>query len=397
MTTSEGETASYSYDAAGRLASSAGFDEIATTYTHDAAGRLTGMSSVVASYFFTRDGNGRIVHTIETEPLSPAPVASSTAYSYNDAKNRLLSAGAVAYGYDDEGQLTSAGSASYSYDYEHRLAAIGSDARFEYDGRGNRLRATRGGVVTRYIYDPWGNLLAEADGDGNITRTYIYGHGLLAMRTAGGDLYCYHFNATGSTVALTDSAGGIVSSYAYDPFGNLLGQQENISQPFKFVGQYGVMAEANDSLYYMRARYYDPRVGRFISEDPIGFAGGDVNLYGYVGNDPVNRADPWGLSDWHFDRTPEGERLIHSDEYRFNRNGDLVDHGGKPIEPDPCKGQSKKDMTKKLKWLRNVKPDFFRFFPLLLWVDPVYDKAIENLQHNLPLDSPVDEYGNPIT
>jgi YD repeat-containing protein len=134
VTASQGESASYSYDAAGRLASSAGFDGIATTYTHDAAGRLTGMSSVVASYFFTRDGNGRIVHTIETEPLSPSPVASSTAYSYNNAKNRLLSAGAVAYGYDDEGQLTSAGSASYSYDYEHRLAAIGSDARFEYNG-----------------------------------------------------------------------------------------------------------------------------------------------------------------------------------------------------------------------------------------------------------------------
>ena len=67
----------------------------------------------------------------------------------------------------------------------------------------------------------------------------------------------------------------VVNSYAYDPFGQILGQQETIPQPFKYVGQYGVMAEPN-GLYYMRARYYDPNVGRFISEDPMGFGGGDV-------------------------------------------------------------------------------------------------------------------------
>ena len=65
-------------------------------------------------------------------------------------------------------------------------------------------------------------------------------------------------------------------------------------QPFKFVGQYGVMTEPN-GFYYMRARYYDPKVGRFISEDPIGFKGGDVNLYVYVGNNPINLIDPLGL------------------------------------------------------------------------------------------------------
>jgi RHS repeat-associated protein len=106
--------------------------------------------------------------------------------------------------------------------------------------------------------------------------------------------YCYHFNATGSTVALTDVNQNVVNSYAYDPFGTVLNQQETVPQPFKYVGQYGVMAEPN-RLYYMRARYYDPNVGRFISEDPLGFAGGDVNLFAYVQNSPVNRFDPWGL------------------------------------------------------------------------------------------------------
>ncbi|SPF44946.1 hypothetical protein SBDP1_520001 [Syntrophobacter sp. SbD1] len=112
------------------------------------------------------------------------------------------------------------------------------------------------------------------------------------MATSAGR-YCYHFNGTGSTAALTDMTGAVVNSYAYDPFGQILGQQETIAQPFKYVGQYGVMAEPN-GLYYMRARYYDPTVGRFISEDPLGFGGGDVNLSAYVQNNPVNMIDPDG-------------------------------------------------------------------------------------------------------
>jgi RHS repeat-associated protein len=85
-----------------------------------------------------------------------------------------------------------------------------------------------------------------------------------------------------------------VNKYAYTPFGEIANQQEAVAQPFKFVGQYGVMAEPN-GLYYMRARYYDPIIGRFISEDPSGFGGGDVNLYAYVGNNPVLLIDPLGL------------------------------------------------------------------------------------------------------
>ncbi|MFZ5994261.1 MAG: RHS repeat-associated core domain-containing protein [Thermodesulfobacteriota bacterium] len=104
------------------------------------------------------------------------------------------------------------------------------------------------------------------------------------------------FNAIGSTVAMTDSSQTMVNKYAYDPFGKVINQEEAIPQPFKFVGQYGVMTEPN-GFYYMRARYYDPSVGRFVSEDPIGFEGGDVNLYAYVGNNPIVYIDPFG-EDW---------------------------------------------------------------------------------------------------
>jgi len=79
-------------------------------------------------------------------------------------------------------------------------------------------------------------------------------------------------------------------------------EDKEFYQPFKFVGQFGVMQEPN-GFYYMRARYYDPKVGRFISEDPIGFEGGDVNLYNYASNNPLLLIDPLGLcsteSSWH--------------------------------------------------------------------------------------------------
>jgi len=94
---------------------------------------------------------------------------------------------------------------------------------------------------------------------------------------------------------MSDQGQKLINLYAYTPFGIIANQIEAIVQPFKFVGRYGVMAESN-GLYYMRARYYDPVLGRFISEDPIGFAGGSVNLYAYVSNNPVNLIDPYGLS-----------------------------------------------------------------------------------------------------
>jgi RHS repeat-associated protein len=118
----------------------------------------------------------------------------------------------------------------------------------------------------------------------------------VATVTPANQLYCYHFNAIGSTIAVTDQTQAMVNKYAYDPFGNIANQVEAVTQPFKFVGQFGVMTEPN-GFYCMRARYYDPEVGRFISEDPIGFDGGDVNLYAYVQNNPILIIDPngeWG-------------------------------------------------------------------------------------------------------
>ncbi|MBK8151180.1 MAG: RHS domain-containing protein [Acidobacteria bacterium] len=105
----------------------------------------------------------------------------------------------------------------------------------------------------------------------------------------GNDVRYFIADHLGSTNALTDSSGNVTSSASYDSFGNATG---NLATRYKFTGR-----EYDDftGLHYYRARWYDGNLGRFISEDPIGFAGGDVNLYGYVGNGPVELVDPSGL------------------------------------------------------------------------------------------------------
>ena len=151
-----------------------------------------------------------------------------------------------------------------------------------------------------------------------ILRYFIYGKGLLAVDASTGELYCYHFDATGNTVAMTNASQAVVNQYAYTPFGEIAAKSETWAQPFTYVGQYGVFQES-DNLYYMRARYYDASVGRFVSEDPAGFDGGDVNLYAYVQNNPIMEMDPSGLS--------KAEEITKG-SYRFVKYvGDIM-HGG---------------------------------------------------------------------
>lgn len=121
------------------------------------------------------------------------------------------------------------------------------------------------------------------------------------MVTPQDQTYCYHYNSLGSTIGMTNQNQVVVNQYAYDPFGNITNQQEGVTQPFKFVGQFGVLTEPN-GFYYMRARYYDPKVGRFVSEDPLGFGGGHENLSVYVADNPVMRIDPNGTAAawWHY-------------------------------------------------------------------------------------------------
>ena len=111
---------------------------------------------------------------------------------------------------------------------------------------------------------------------------------------AGGFNYIYMEDGIGSITEVTDWHGNVRRAYVYDSFGNTAIQTGtlNPTNPFKYTGR---ELDEETGLYYYRARYYDPEIGRFLQEDPIGFEGGDINLYVYVSNNPVNLTDPLGL------------------------------------------------------------------------------------------------------
>jgi RHS repeat-associated protein len=158
-----------------------------------------------------------------------------------------------------------------------------------------------GGVqTTRYLYDGM-DVLAEyacpPDTDTcTLSARYTHNIGIddpLAMERDG-RAYFYHKDALGSIVVLTDDKGGTAQRYRYESFGKVHSEPGDMIQPLAFTGR---EYDPETELYYYRARYYDVEIERFVSEDPIGFAGGDVSLYRYIRNNPVNLLDPLGFFD----------------------------------------------------------------------------------------------------
>jgi RHS repeat-associated protein len=148
-------------------------------------------------------------------------------------------------------------------------------------------------VTTYYLYDEE-DIIAEYDSTGALIASYIHGPGVdepIEM-TRGGSTVYYTMDGLGSVRNLTNSTQTIVEQYDYDSFGNLAAPPIT-GNPYTYTSR---EYDPETGLLFYRARYYDPAIGRFITADPIGFDGGDVNFYAYVFNNPVNWVDPWGLA-----------------------------------------------------------------------------------------------------
>ena len=193
---------------------------------------------------------------------------------------------------------------NFNYDYEDRLTSITSGAastQYIYNGVGQRLARNNNGATTRFVLDPTSRLpriLAETDATGNITNYYTHGLGLTAKVTPAGQAFQYHFDARGSTVALTDAAQTVVNRYAYDPFGAPTAIAEQTTNPFRYIGQFGVTDEPNDLLFAPR-RFYSSTLGRFLTKDAAEFSAANpqtMNEYVYSLNNPVILIDPSGLN-----------------------------------------------------------------------------------------------------
>ena len=204
------------------------------------------------------------------------------------------------YSYDNNGNLIgtedSKGKTVLEYDYENRLVKFtkpdGTWTQFTYDPFGRRYsKETSDGQKEIYLYD--GLHIIEVY-DGNtmaLKSSFVHSDVIdeaLFGTIQGQDLY-YHQDGLNSVKALTDISGNIIVNYDYDAWGNPVGTMPSIANPFTYTGR---EYDKETGMYYYRARYYDPKVGRFISKDPIKDG---INFYSYVGNNPVNYTDPMGL------------------------------------------------------------------------------------------------------
>jgi RHS repeat-associated protein len=163
-------------------------------------------------------------------------------------------------------------------------------------------------------------VVTEYDGSGNVKNAYIHNLAIddpLAVEQ-GGNIYFYHKDGLGSVMDLTNISGSVVKSYRHKSFGEIYSETGTIDQPYTFTAR---EYDPESGLYYYRARYYDPKAGRFLTKDPIRFAGRDVNLYRYVANDPLNRIDPHGLlnpkGQWPLYKKEDYEQGVKELSYRI--------------------------------------------------------------------------------
>ncbi len=260
-----------------------------TNYTYDRLYRLTGESTTGLAISYTYDPLGNRLTMVRN--------GTTTTYAY-DRADRITKEGSIQYVVDANGNLRERGRETYTYDQANRLinSRMPQPSQYIYDGDGKRWKTDAGqGPLDVHVYDVNAPLpLLLEDG----RRKYIYGVGLAYALEGNGTLEIYHEDGLGSTRAVTYRNGNVVQNYRYDAFGLLLGPpapQGSHNQPMQYTGE---ERDKETGFTYLRARYYDPRIGRFVQRDP--FAGfvrypSSLNYYNYAENNPTLLVDPSGL------------------------------------------------------------------------------------------------------
>ena len=228
-----------------------------------------------------------------------------SSYTTN-ASNELTATSNATYTYDSNGntltKTVGSNTTTYAWDYENRLTSItlpanGGTVTFKYDPAGKRIYKSSSAGTSIYAYDD-DNLIEETNASGVVVARYSQELNVdepMAMLRSGATSY-YDADGLGSVTSLTNSSGTAAEIYTYDSFGNLTASSGSITNPFQFTGR---ESDPETGLYYYRARYNDPKIGRFITEDPLQFGSGDSNFYNYVAQNPVNYTDPSGRTRFH--------------------------------------------------------------------------------------------------
>ncbi len=301
----------FTYDDDLRLSGITRSNGVNATLTWDNAARLTRIQdgpstgSGFLDLQYTIDAAWQITKYSMTAPLDPIDFLSNSASNFTyDAASQVSTSG---YTYDKRGRLTASPDHTFRWDGASRLVGI-DDVTLTYNGLGDLMTRTQEGSTIHFYYNHaigLSPIVAEQNEDtGQFLRYYVWtpdGQLLYMIDAANGNkVYFYHFDRTGSTLAITDATGTVTDSYAYDPYGQLLSHQGSNTQPFTFVGRWGVRQEdTNGALYHMCARYYDAVSQRFLSREPVWQLVGDprdTNPYQYASAEPVTRVDVTGAT-----------------------------------------------------------------------------------------------------
>ncbi|MBI2413496.1 MAG: RHS domain-containing protein [Deltaproteobacteria bacterium] len=258
-------------------------------YGFDNIGNITSKNTEQGNYSYNYDTTYQL-----TSAVSPAI---SESFTYDPTGNRTLDNSAPT-------GLTF-GTTEYYYNSRNRLERVtlpdGRIATYTYDPFGRRVKKTITGGAgegeTYYLYSDEG-LIGEYDQNGNLSKGYGWKPGSTwgtdpVFMAEGGNYYFYQNDHLGTPQRLTDINGNTVWSATYTAFGNAEVQVATVTNNLRFPGQY---LDEETGFHYNWNRYYDPNTGRYTQEDPIGFAGGDDNLYSYASQNSINRKDPKGLS-----------------------------------------------------------------------------------------------------
>jgi RHS repeat-associated protein len=280
---------SFGYDNADRRTSLTLPNGVAASYGYDNGSRLTGITyqlgpNTLGSLTYTYDQLGRRTQVGGNFARTGLPGAMTSA-TY-DAANELTNWNGTSISYDLNGNMLADGTHTFTWNSRNQVASL-NNVSLQYDAVGRRIRNLAG---TSFLYSG-ANPAQELSGS-TVTANLVSG-GLdeFFTRTDSSGSFTPLSDALGSTIALVNSGGNVQTSYTYDPFGNTTISGLASANP----SQYTSRENEGNGLYYLRARYYSPALHRFISQDPLGFAGSGVNFYSYVFDDPINLKDPSGL------------------------------------------------------------------------------------------------------
>jgi RHS repeat-associated protein len=333
-------TTSYTYDSSSNVATVTYPNGLESTFTYDTLNRVSELSSTPATYTYTRGATGNLTGvtessgrtaawtydgiyrlTNETISLAPSGKNGSVGYGLDPVGNRQtetsslsgVSSGTWSFNADDEissesydqnGNVTAAVGKAFSYDSENHLMSMtngSTSATLVYDGDGSRVAKTVGGVTTYYLVDdlnPTGYpQVVDELTSSTVSRIYSYGLQRINENQPISGSWTpsfYGYDGGGNVRQLTNTAGTVTDSYEYDAFGN----EFTVSGPTPNNYLYrGEQYDPDLGLYYLRARYYNPATGRFMSRDPENVDltdPGSLHRYLYAKGDPVNLADPTG-------------------------------------------------------------------------------------------------------